>query len=197
MTIEFPMTGAGGFTRHADPPIVTRTGFGLPHVGIVGNAGVGKSTLAAALAAITGHQVLAFADAARRSIDESIPGFFARSKDAATKDQPWDALDGKTPRELLISHSERMKAVEPLIWTRLTMEQAARRATIFDDVRFAHEADAIRAAGGVLVHLHRHSIMPFSEYDVHSIRCDITLLNNMPPAALASTLLTRLAEVAL
>lgn len=111
------------------------------------------------------------------------------------KAYPLPELDGVTPRELLqtLGTDWGRNMVHPDLWVRLGMAKAKRelargRAVVIDDVRFLNEAEAIRAAGGVMVQIKRNlsqgDPLPLheSEGQLNEYAFDLTILNNQPTA---------------
>lgn len=82
--------------------------------------------------------------------------------DGELKEQAIPVLGGVTPRHLMqtIGTEWGRACVHPEVWINVAMNQARMMrgdgaAVVFDDVRYRNEADAIVAAGGVIVRIVR------------------------------------------
>lgn len=113
-----------------------------------------------------------------------------RKVEGDLKDEPCAVLGGATPRWAMKSiGTEWAKMVDPThtIWSRLWSTQAAKllRAgtpVVVTDVRFQHEADAVRELGGYLVRIHREldreeDLHP-SEQEMLKLEVDHVILND-------------------
>lgn len=123
-------------------------------VGLCGLAGAGKNTVAEILRDRRGFTAIAFADPLYAAVS-AVTGLPVETlADRAVKEQPIEWL-GKSPRELLqtLGTEWGRDSVHGEIWVRRAMRRAsslleAGGHVAITDVRFANEAEAIRAAGG-------------------------------------------------
>jgi hypothetical protein len=150
-----------------------------PLVGLVGKARSGKDTFASGLA-LQGFHRVAFADPLRRALEEldplvstSAPGWPPVTRLStllagggvqggyeAVKATPYAA----EVRRLLQRYGQSIRRVDPEFWLRAGLGNAREhrsfgRAVVITDVRYANEADAIRADGGVLVRVIRPGLV--------------------------------------
>lgn len=126
----------------------------LPMIGLAGRARVGKDTVAAILHEIANYRVASFAEPLRQFVCQ-ITGI-PRPELDDVKEQviPWL---GKSPRQLLqtLGTEWGRAMVKDTIWIDVCMKQAEGQRVVITDVRFDNEADAIRARGGVIIHVVR------------------------------------------
>lgn len=127
-------------------------------VAISGKAGVGKSTLANLIAAETGGQVLAFADALRLAVAEHYgfrhetvfcPVFKSLTFRVGAREQ--------TGREILQNFGMLLRKADPNYWVEqamLAIEVSHAPVVILDDLRFVEELHACMEHGALLVRLH-------------------------------------------
>lgn len=124
-------------------------------IGIAGKKRSGKDTAAKVFERL-GFTHDSFAAPMKRFVQD-IVGHELRDED---KEAPMEWLDGMTPRRMwqtLGTEWGRMM-VHPDLWVRSMMRRAPPMCVI-SDVRFENEAAAIRAAGGVIVHIYRRPMM--------------------------------------
>ena len=125
-------------------------------IGLCGPKGVGKSTFAALQEAT----VLSFAGPIKRMLKQILPpGDWLGEK---KEDQLPDFPEGITPRVMLQTlGTEWMRStIDADGWVKVAMREAEYfmrmdGRVLFDDVRFANEAVAIRAAGGKVYRVSR------------------------------------------
>lgn len=127
-------------------------------IGLTGPAGAGKNTVAELLFR-HGYANFGFADPIYRAVSAILGVSQDALRDRATKEQPIGWLD-KSPRELLqtLGTDWGRAMVRDDIWIQIAMRQVEKTlayqrgvgGVILTDVRFANEAEAIRAAGGVI-----------------------------------------------
>lgn len=124
-------------------------------IGIAGKKRSGKDTAAKVFERL-GFTHDSFAAPMKRCL-ESILGHELRDED---KEVPMDWLDGITPRKMLQTLGTEWGRcmVHSDLWVRSMMRRAPPMCVI-SDVRFENEAAAIRAAGGVIVHIYRRPMM--------------------------------------
>jgi hypothetical protein len=134
------------------------------HIGLLGFAGSGKDTAALALMD-RGWKRVAFADALKgRAIYLG-----------------WDGRKDDRGRQLLCALGMAMRAYEPEHWINHARAAMRGRPCVFTDVRFANEADFIRAEGGIIVRV----VRPWLQISDHeseagqlAIRSDRSILND-------------------
>lgn len=125
-------------------------------IGLCGAAGAGKGSVAAVLRE-RGFVEIAFADPLYEAV-AAIAGIpVERLRDREVKEAviPWI---GKSPRQLLQSLGTDWgrNMVADDLWVRAAMAKAAQHdSVVIPDVRFSNEAEAIRAAGGVILSVFR------------------------------------------
>jgi hypothetical protein len=174
---------------HADAPLV---------FAICGPAGSGKTTLARALCEKYNFTRLPFAAPIKQmlrgllefqgvsthQIDRMLYGDL---KEISTK-----YLAERTPRHAMQTlGTEWRDLIARDLWTNIwvTAAQSAHpstrtRGVIADDLRFLHEADAIRALGGKIIRIHRPGFgadAHISEHEYLTIRPNTTLTNSSTP----------------
>jgi hypothetical protein len=111
------------------------------HIGLIGWAGSGKDTAALALMD-RGWKRIAFADALKgRAIYLG-----------------WDGRKDDRGRRLLQDVGMAMRAYDPNHWIDHARAAMRGRPCVFTDVRFANEADFIRAEGGIIVRVIREGL---------------------------------------
>lgn len=176
-------------------------------LGLVGPKRSGKDTVAATLVDECGWRRVAFADHLRWVAGQANPTLVHVDEPRqfpaplsyllavnggweALKDTIWDA----PARAFLQRLGVAMRAVDPGVWVRAAMlDVDAWRAdgtdVVVTDVRFQNEADAIIAAGGRLVRVHRDTLAAtdrhVSETEQASIRCHRVIRNGGTLADLA------------
>jgi hypothetical protein len=126
-------------------------------IALTGPAGVGKSTIAKALANGPARaldprpwRILSFAAPIKRMAAQILP-----AEELANKDEP-SSLLGLTPREILQTlGTEWGRGLHRDFWTTLMVYELFREETpvIIDDLRFANEAELVRSLGGSVVRI--------------------------------------------
>lgn len=145
-----------------------------PLVGLVGRKRAGKDSVAAALVEVHGFRRYAFADALRRAALTADP--FIVGPLLADEPQPlsaivhtlgWEGLKnskyGADSRSFLQHLGMAIRELDEGFWLRKVTAPAAKdrfagTPVVVTDVRFTNEADAIEAAGGVLVRVERPGV---------------------------------------
>lgn len=124
-------------------------------IGIAGKKRSGKDTAAKVFERL-GFTHDSFAAPMRRFVND-ILGCELRDED---KESQIDWLDGMTPRKMLqtLGTEWGRQMIHPDLWVRALMRRAPPMCVI-SDVRFENEAAAIRATGGVIVHIYRRPMM--------------------------------------
>ncbi len=153
-------------------------------LGFCGAAGAGKDAAAAALCA-HGWARVSLVD----PLKEACALWFGWSREqlwgpSELRNQPDPAWDGLTPRRALqLLGTEGVRALHPDVWARLALRRAAERlapdptdwtrapgcaGVVVPDVRFANEAEAIRAAGGRVVRVVRPGLEAGEAWRAHA-----------------------------
>src|SRR5690606_2872683 len=152
-----------------------------PLVGLVGKARSGKDTFASGLA-LQGFHRVAFADPLRRALAETNPivGTIGRTDMTSQLSGVlaayggWEGLKASPyaaeVRRLLQRYGQSIRRVDPEFWLRAGLGAAREhrsfdRAVVITDVRYANEADAIRADGGILVRVVRPGLVSSDTHD--------------------------------
>lgn len=128
-------------------------------IGIMGNAGAGKDTIADLLVTWRGFTKLSFADPMKRFCQEifdfSHEQLWGPKEAKETPDPRWDGL---TPRKALqLLGTEWGRQMHPDVWVRYAIRTAKDlgRNAVLADCRFRNEFDAIKAAGGRMARVYR------------------------------------------
>jgi hypothetical protein len=127
----------------------------------------GKSTVAAMLED-HGYERLRFAEGLKAMSDAllRVAGFGDNARrqmlEGSLKEEPIPILGNKTPRYIMqrVGSELGRDLIDENLWANLTLAEAERTRAlglpvVIDDMRFPNEAQAIRNAGGVLVHVDR------------------------------------------
>jgi hypothetical protein len=124
-------------------------------IGLCGLAGAGKTTAAEYLEREHGFVRIRFAGPLKAMM--AALGCSQDEIDGHLKESPCDLLGGKTPRQAMqwLGTEWGRDMIAPDLWTRAWNAAATAPRIVADDVRFANEADAIRARGGLVVEIHR------------------------------------------
>lgn len=139
-------------------------------IGLSGYAGSGKSTAAAALVDI-GWSQRKFAGplkAMMRALLDAqgaTPEKIERMIEGDLKEVSSLYLGGQTPRyamQALGTEWGRLRLTDS-IWVDAAL-RTVKGPTVFDDVRFDNEAEAIRALGGIIVRIERPGVGPVSDH---------------------------------
>lgn len=143
------------------------TGGLPPVIGFAGRAGAGKTTAALCLVATMGYCLMSFADPLRDML--RAVGLTAEDLSAG-KEIPHLLLGGKTPRFALqtLGTEWGRKTISEELWIglarhRLNRALDAGERIVFDDVRFANEAQMVRVIGGIVIHIDRPGLPPISQ----------------------------------
>lgn len=118
----------------------------------------GKSTIARAIAERHGGTVQSIAGAIRKvAIELGMPA--AAYVQGHYKDRACATLGGRSPRQVLIGIGEAIaKTFGDDVWVNALLERTSSLPglVIIDDVRRLSEGEAIEAAGGIVVTVHRY-----------------------------------------
>lgn len=160
-------------------------------IGLIGNAGAGKDTVAAFLEHEHAFDRIGFADPILAMVSAlfeaaGVPAAWAVER--TLKELPVKTL-GLSYRQLAQSLGTGWgrELVAPDLWIRLANHalQQCRlhgKDVAISDVRFQNEAEWIRHSGGVLVRVHRSGLQPVashvSETELAGIQADHELLND-------------------
>jgi hypothetical protein len=136
-----------------------------PIVGLIGKKRAGKDSVASVLTEGFGFVRYAFADPLKASLlatDPCVPLIGSRVTvrlSEMVERVGWEAAkEFAEVRRLLQAYGVAVREhVNPSVWLDATMCRVMdeERPVVITDVRFPNEADAIEAAGGVLVRVHR------------------------------------------
>jgi hypothetical protein len=147
-----------------------------PLIGLIGKKRVGKDTFAAVLTESYGYEKIALADPLREAALalDPIVGTFPMTVDGVLRVEEWryseviatlgyeKAKDycPEVRRTLQRFGTESIRAIDDEFWikaafTRISERRSNGTPVIVTDVRYPNEADAIRAAGGLLVRIVR------------------------------------------
>ncbi|MGJ5032368.1 deoxynucleotide monophosphate kinase [Bradyrhizobium sp. HKCCYLS2038] len=126
-------------------------------IAFTGLAGAGKSTAAAHLVKSHGFERVRFAGPLKAMM--AALGCSTTEIDGDRKELPCELLGGKTPRWAMqtLGTEWGRQLIDSDLWIRAwrTAVDASPVSVVVDDCRFPNEAEAIRAAGGVLVRIER------------------------------------------
>ena len=162
-------------------------------IGLSGWAGSGKDTAAEYLIDEKGYTRVAFADPLREAllrlnpiVSNDIDGmYFTLSQ--MVHFHGWEGAKrySTNVRELLQRMGTEVgrQMISPTIWVDLAMRESAKHElVVITDVRFPNEADAIKAAGGVLWRIQRPYVSPAnshsSETALDDYKFDAVVENN-------------------
>lgn len=128
-------------------------------IGLIGQARVGKDTVAAHLYREHDFEQTSFAYPMKRMLESAFPGVDFHGGD---REQPIDWL-GKSPRQLMqtLGTEWGRTCIHPDLWVMLTEREIQRARSrqftglVVTDVRYHNEADMILRNGGTLIHVVR------------------------------------------
>lgn len=160
-------------------------------IGLAGKARTGKDTAAGFLVA-RGWTRLAFADEVKAmalDIDPIVDEWGGPIRlSTVVKNHGWENAKAvpEVRRFLQRLGTEGIRSRDPEFWVRTAMARSAlsESAVVFTDVRFANEADAIRAAGGTIIYVMRPSAADLDgDQGDHASECidfpvDLVLVND-------------------
>lgn len=168
-----------------------------PLIAIIGRKRVGKDSFAAPLVEHFGYSRVAFADPLKEAalkLDPlvgpcSLPGDLVpsyRRLSEVVAALGWEKAKDTVPgaRSTLQKLGQAIRLLDPGFWLDRGMEQASSvdGAVVFTDCRFPNEADAVRAAGGLIVRITRDGVddgdLDESETALDDYRADLNVPNN-------------------
>lgn len=156
-------------------------------IGFTGRAGCGKSTAALHLVQRHGFIRVRFAGPLKAML--LALGLTPEHVDGSLKEQPCELLCGKSPRQAMqtLGTEWGREIMGGDFWVS-AWQQAAQNAgplVVVDDVRFANEADAIRAMGGVVIKIERPETVAVCPHASESgeARADFLIRNDADVAA--------------
>jgi hypothetical protein len=164
-----------------------------PWIGLVGKAQSGKSTVGLYLVERYGYNAVAFADPLRAMAEAINPivGFHNGLRyNEAVSLYGYESAKSNFPEVRRFLQALGTEAGRDVLGETVWVDAAVRRAQelgnpcVFTDARFPNEADAVRANGGVILHVVRPSLVPDPSVDAHpseslqeSILADATVYN--------------------
>lgn len=115
---------------------------------------------------------IAFADAIKDQLSYIFNVDISYFHDQSVKEVPLEQYPYRTPRNLMLWYGTMMKQeFGANIWVQHTKKRIGtidpRKAYIFTDVRFVHEANFIKQMGGSLVYIDRDKVLPEMPMDAH------------------------------
>jgi hypothetical protein len=124
-------------------------------IGIAGPKRSGKTTLAEGLCKVFSLEHHSFAGPIRAFV-ANILGYTLEGLELR-KEEPVVWLDGKTPRQLMqtVGTEWGRVTVHDDLWVRSLLARVPAEGAVISDVRFPNEAEAILAAGGIVIQLSR------------------------------------------
>lgn len=141
-------------------------------VGITGKAGAGKDALASELVMQFAYTKLSFAFYLKRMLS-SLPFMEALNADDRVWKEKVHSFYKASPRMMMqtLGTEWARQMVNPEIWIKLAQYQIEnkqmllnKKAFVFSDLRFENEAQWIRSAGGVLVHIKRDNLQEVRQH---------------------------------
>lgn len=165
-------------------------------IGLTGKAGCGKSTVADMLRG-HGYQIESLADPIKRIVQDlfgaSAGQLWGPSERRNEEIAGWPGVTARKACQIL--GTEGGRAIHPDVWVRACLKRANDTLRcVIPDVRFENEAAAVRAAGGVVIHVHRSGAGLRGVYGLHSSEVgvslepeDVVLYNNGTLEDLAAT----------
>lgn len=154
-------------------------------VGITGLMGSGKTTAARRLIDVHGFTRHRMAGPLKAMLH--CLGLDERHTDGDLKEVPCDLLGGQTPRHAMqtLGTEWGRGLISPDLWISAWRATLPEGHVVVDDIRFANEADAVRAAGGIVVRIDRPGLSA-SEHESERLDfgADHVIANDGPLARL-------------
>lgn len=124
-------------------------------IGLTGLAGSGKTTAAHRLIDVHGFTRHRMAGPLKTMLH--CLGLDERHTDGELKEAPCDLLGGQTPRRAMqtLGTEWGRGLIGPDLWVNAWRATMPTGHVVVDDIRFVNEADAVRAAGGIVVRIDR------------------------------------------
>lgn len=153
-------------------------------VAFAGQMGTGKTLCADYLCAHHGYVKVKMADPLKNMLRAI--GLTDAHIEGSLKEEPCDLLEGKTPRWAMQSLGVEWgrQQIGETFWANIWAKEAHRHLTlgtpvVADDLRYINEARAVKALGGVTVHLLRGELKDASHSsEIIDFKCDYKLTNN-------------------
>ena len=153
-------------------------------IAFAGQIGTGKSLCADYLCATHGYVRVKMADPLKNMLRAI--GLTTAHIEGSLKEEPCDLLEGKTPRWAMQSLGVEWgrEQIGQQFWANTWVKEVERHLTlgtpvVADDLRYINEAQAVKAMGGVTVHLKRGELKDVTHSsELIDFKCDHTLNNN-------------------
>ena len=153
-------------------------------IGLCGLIGVGKTTVAEHLVKHHGYARVRFAgplkDMARVLLSE-------RQIDGDLKEAPSAIIGGKTPRQFmqLLGTEFGRQMIDEDLWINAWKSRAfSLERVVADDVRYPNEVEALKSAGGFLIHIARAGVVQQGHAsETQKLAWDVNVVNDttVPP----------------
>jgi hypothetical protein len=162
-------------------------------IGLTGPARCGKTTAARIIKDQFGWFEFAFADTIRDMLSVGMQ-WDRRTFNGYDKEKV-DEMHQVSPRKAMQTLGDWGRAIHPDFWIRITADDILRHKARFEakwprswpgvvisDIRFENEAEFVRAAGGIVLHIHREKTAPvrshISEQGIQLRSGDFSVPNN-------------------
>ena len=196
-----PHIDTGSATARSEPSTTATTMEAVPSVadgsapriiGLTGFKRSGKDTAAEVIAKMLGYDRIQFAGPLKEMLRTLLrcQGVSEASITACVegdlKEAPAPVLGGKTPRLAMqtLGTEWGRRTLSDTIWvdTTLNRAQTAENGALITDVRFLNEAEAIKAAGGIIIRIERAEVGLKSDHqserEIPQIAADFVLRND-------------------
>ncbi len=178
--------------RIASPPLAPAAPRTI--IAFTGLAGSGKSTAAAHLVEHRGFRRIRFAGPLKAMM--AALGLTQNQIEGTEKEVPCDLLGGKTPRYAMqtIGTEWGRDLIVSDLWIRAWQSALANVpagvSVVVDDCRFPNEAEAVKAAGGVVIRVERPGSGTASVHssEQHELPAAATIFNTGSPSDLFNTI---------
>lgn len=167
-------------------------------VAFAGQMGTGKTLCADYLCAQHGYVKVKMADPLKNMLRAI--GLTNQHIEGSLKEEPLDLLEGKTPRWAMQSLGVEWgrEQIGHSFWANIWAKEAQRHLTlgnpvVADDLRYINEAQAVKALGGVSVHLKRGELKDVKHSsELIDFKCDHTIINDQEDSYAITSLLDRI-----